>query len=42
MNDVYLEYFPTDFPARTTVPGANWGRDDILIEIDVIAVRQQK
>jgi 2-iminobutanoate/2-iminopropanoate deaminase len=42
MNDVYQEYFPNDLPARTTVPGANWGRDDILIEIDVIAVRQQK
>ena len=42
MNDVYLEYFPNDLPARTTVPGANWGRDDILIEIDAIAVRQRK
>ena len=28
-------------PARTTVPGADWGRPDILIEIEAIAVRQQ-
>jgi 2-iminobutanoate/2-iminopropanoate deaminase len=25
-------------PARTTVPGFDWGRDDLLVEIDAIAV----
>ncbi|MBL4870169.1 MAG: RidA family protein [Robiginitomaculum sp.] len=37
MNKVYASYFPNYKPARTTVPGVDWGRDDILIEIDVIA-----
>ncbi len=37
MNEVYSEYFPNDPPARTTVPGVDWGRSDILIEIEAIA-----
>lgn len=41
MNAVYASYFPRYQPARTTVPGADWGRDDLLIEIDVIARRQR-
>lgn len=41
MNAVYADYFADHQPARTTVPGADWGRDDLLIEIDVIARRQR-
>ena len=37
MNKIYAPYFPNYKPARTTVPGVDWGRDDILIEIDVTA-----
>ena len=37
MNAVYVTYFTGHKPARTTVPNINWGRDDILVEIDVIA-----
>lgn len=37
MNEVYSLHFPGYKPARTTVPGVDWGRDDILIEIDAIA-----
>ncbi len=40
MNEVYSEYFFEDPPARTTVPGVNWGREDILIEIEAVAVRR--
>lgn len=40
MNEIYTEFFPINPPARTTVPGVDWGRDDILIEIDVIAARR--
>lgn len=36
MNEVYSTYFPDYKPARTTVPSVNWGREDILIEIDFI------
>lgn len=36
-NDVYKEFFPEDFPARTTV-GAELL--DIMVEIDCIAVRR--
>ena len=39
MNALYKEFFPIDPPARTTVPGVDWGRDDIIIELDAIAVR---
>lgn len=37
MNETYATYFPDYKPARTSVPGVDWGRDDILIEIDVTA-----
>lgn len=37
MNTTFATYFPDYKPARTTVPGADWGRDNVLIEIDVIA-----
>ena len=40
MNDVYTTYFSRNPPARTTVPGVDWGRDDILIEIEAIAIRR--
>ncbi len=39
MNAVYAEYFPDHPPARTTVPGADWGHPNILIELDAIAVQ---
>jgi 2-iminobutanoate/2-iminopropanoate deaminase len=38
MNEIYSTYFPNYKPARTTVPGVNWGREDILIEIDFIVM----
>ncbi len=38
MNAVYEQRLGNFRPARTTVPGADWGRDDILIEIDAVAV----
>lgn len=38
---IFAEYFPKRPPARTTVPGADWGREDILIEVDAIAYRRQ-
>ena len=41
MNKVYAEYFPGKKPARTTVPGVEWG-PGILIEVDAIAVRGSK
>ncbi len=37
MNAVYTQFFEGRLPARTTVPGADWGRADILIEIEAIA-----
>lgn len=40
MNAIYAERFSARPPARTTVPGADWGRPDILIEIEAIAVRR--
>ncbi|KAF0171317.1 MAG: hypothetical protein IV086_18355 [Hyphomonadaceae bacterium] len=40
MNAVYAQFFQAGLPARTTVPGVNWGRDDILIEIEAIAVHK--
>ncbi len=40
MNAAYSLYFHTRPPARTTVPGADWGRPDILIEIEAIALRR--
>ena len=38
MNEVYQEYFKTHKPARTTVPGVEWGKG-VLVEIDAIALR---
>ncbi len=37
MNPVYADYFKGHKPARTTVPGVDWGRPDVLIEIEAIA-----
>ena len=39
VNELYAEYFPKYKPARSTVPGADWGRDDVMIEIEMIARR---
>jgi len=41
MNKVYAQYFPGNKPARTTVPGVEWG-PGVLIEVDAIAVRGTK
>ncbi len=38
MNEVYGEVFSNHKPARTTVPGVQWGKG-ILVEIDAIAVQ---
>lgn len=40
MNKIYAEYFTTHKPARSTVPGVNWGRDDVLIEIEAVALKR--
>jgi len=40
MNEIYLEFFPDHKPARTTVPGVEWGKG-VLVEIDAIAVRTE-
>ncbi len=40
LNEIYATYFPENPPARTTVPGVDWGRGDILIEIEAIALRR--
>ncbi|PHR59675.1 MAG: reactive intermediate/imine deaminase [Robiginitomaculum sp.] len=40
LNKVYAEAFAPYKPARTTVPGMEWGRDDIMIELDVIAAKK--
>jgi 2-iminobutanoate/2-iminopropanoate deaminase len=38
-NAAYATYFSNPAkPARTTVPGVDWGRPDLLVEIDAIAV----
>ena len=37
MNEIYADVFKTHRPARTTVPGVEWG-PGMLIEIEVIAV----
>jgi len=41
MNEAYAAYFGDARPARTTVPGADWGRADLLVEIEAIAVAPQ-
>jgi 2-iminobutanoate/2-iminopropanoate deaminase len=38
MNEVYQEFFQGHQPARTTVPGVEWGKG-VLVEVDAIAVR---
>jgi 2-iminobutanoate/2-iminopropanoate deaminase len=38
MNEVYQEFFRGHKPARTTVPGVEWGKG-VLIEVDAIALR---
>ncbi len=37
MNVVYSKYFTAHKPARSTVPGVDWGSPDVLIEIEVVA-----
>lgn len=37
MNAVYETYFTDHKPARTTVPGVDWGHPKIILEIDIIA-----
>ncbi len=41
MNKVYAEAFAPYKPARTTVPGVDWGSDNVLIELDVIAAKKR-
>ena len=41
MNDVYIQYFPNNPPARTTI-GAALAREGLLIEIDMIAHAPKK
>ena len=38
MNEIYQEFFKDHKPARTTVPGVEWGKG-VLVEIDAIALR---
>ena len=38
MNEVYGEIFGKHKPARTTVPGVEWGKG-VLVEIDAIALK---
>jgi len=40
MNEIYAEYFTTHRPARSAVPGIDWGRDDVLIEIEAVALKR--
>ena len=42
MNVIYGEYFSTHKPARSSTPGVDWGRPDILIEIDAVAYATQR
>ncbi|HEY0411697.1 MAG TPA: RidA family protein [Allosphingosinicella sp.] len=37
-NAAYAAYFSGAKPARTSVPGADWGRPEILVEIEAVAV----
>lgn len=39
LNPLYAAYFKDWQPARTSVPGVNWGRDDVLVELDVVIAR---
>ncbi|MGV6801535.1 MAG: RidA family protein [bacterium] len=38
MNDVYLRRFGDHRPARTTVPGVDWGHAQILMELEAVAI----
>jgi 2-iminobutanoate/2-iminopropanoate deaminase len=38
MNRLYAEFFGAALPARTVVPGVDWGRPELRIEIEAIAV----
>lgn len=38
MNTEYRAFFGAVRPARTTVPGVDWGRPDILVEIEAVVV----
>lgn len=38
MNEIYQEVFSKHKPARTTVPGVQWGKG-VLVEIDAIAIQ---
>ena len=38
MNRLYAEFFGQALPARTVVPGVDWGRPELRIEIEAIAV----
>jgi 2-iminobutanoate/2-iminopropanoate deaminase len=38
MNRLYAEFFGAALPARTTVPGLDWGRPDLRIEIEAVAL----
>lgn len=40
MNAIYAAYFGMHRPARTTIPGADWGNPNVLVEIEAIAVRR--
>lgn len=41
MNEIYQEVFSQHKPARTTVPGVQWGKG-VLVEIDAIALRSDQ
>ena len=38
MNRIYAEFFGHALPARTVVPGVDWGRPELRIEIEAVAV----
>lgn len=43
VNTAYANYFEgLTLPARTTVPGADWGRPDIMVEVDAVAVARPR
>jgi 2-iminobutanoate/2-iminopropanoate deaminase len=41
-NAAYAAYFSGAKPARTSVPGADWGRPEILVEIEAVAVASDR
>jgi 2-iminobutanoate/2-iminopropanoate deaminase len=38
MNRLYGDFFGQALPARTVVPGVDWGRNELRIEIEAIAL----